>query len=716
MQDEERAFDPYACAFAALPVAACVFERATDAGSGSTDWRYVANNPAMQRLFRVGDLTGQTLRERFPDHADAWHCDLERVLERGETETLVRDQGPHAEIYEVTLSPLPASPQGAVLAVIRDITEERQTRQSLADSDIRYRTLFNAIDEGFCIIEVLFDEQGRAIDYRFLEANRSFASHTGFGDPVGKSMREVEPDLEERWFEIYGAIARTGEPQRFELESRALGRWFDVFAFPVGEPGSNRVGILFEDIAERKRMELALRESESRLSSLIDASSYVIFQLSPDWTEMRRLQGKGFVLQQGDLVNWIDDYVLPEDLVGMRAAIREAVDQRTLFEYEHRARKADGSIGWFLSRAVPMTDEEGRITEWFGMAAEITERKKVEEELAHGAEMLRVACEIGRVGVWDWNIRTNELVWSDEHYRMEGFAVGEITPSYEVWAERVHPDDRQRTEDAIQKARESGDEYVNEYRVVHPDGKVRWLSARGQFLYDADGQPVRMLGAMVDTTERRRQVEWQKLLVAELQHRVRNLISMVRSVARQSAGSHRDVEDYVDHLIGRLQAMGRTQSTLTRSPGANVDLAGLVREELLVHAAGDDKCHVEGPDVGLSPQAAEIVTLAMHELATNSIKYGALGGKGHIRIGWRLSDREGTRWLHLRWQETVAGRIEGPSRTGFGRQLIEGRVPYELHGEGRLQVHDTGVLAEMAFPLGDGASVFETASGEASGL
>jgi two-component sensor histidine kinase len=217
-----------------------------------------------------------------------------------------------------------------------------------------------------------------------------------------------------------------------------------------------------------------------------------------------------------------------------------------------------------------------------------------------------------------------------------------------------------------------------------------------------------MLGAMIDTTERRRQEEWQKLLVEELQHRVRNIISMIRSMARQSASTHRTLESYVDHLIGRLQAMGRTQAMLTRSPGAMVDLASILREELLACAARESDYRIEGPDVRLSPQLAEVLTLAIHELATNSVKYGALGEKGYVRISWTIDAKGSTNHLALRWQETGVTAVEKPPRAGFGRQLIEERIPYELQGTGSLTVHDTGVLAEMSFPLLDGSSVLET--------
>lgn len=322
--------------------------------------------------------------------------------------------------------------------------------------------------------------------------------------------------------------------------------------------------------------------------------------------------------------------------------------------------------------------------------------------------MLLMASEIGRVGMWDWNVETGELIWSDEHFRMEGYEVGEVIPTYALWAERVHPDDRETCDRKVELAMQSGEDYVNEYRIVQPAGEIRWVSARGRFLYDEKGQPLRMLGAMIDITQRRREEEWQRLLVAELQHRVRNLIGMVRSVARLSAPSHRNVDDYVDHLIGRLQAMGRTQSTLTRSPGRSVDLSELVREELVVHAVQPDMCHVEGPEVALSSQAAEIVTLAIHELATNSVKYGALGDTGYIRIVWSTSEKEEKTWVSLRWQETAPRGRTRNNRKGFGRRLIEERVPYELEGQGSFAIHDTGVLVQLDFPLTDAGSILDT--------
>ena len=128
----------------------------------------------------------------------------------------------------------------------------------------RYRALFDSIDRGFCIIEVLFDADGTATDYRFLETNPRFVEETGLLNAVGRSMRELAPDNEEYWFRIYGEVAKTGRPVRFEHRAEALGRWYEVHAYRVGDPLTHQVGVLFADITQRKRFEQALLDADRR--------------------------------------------------------------------------------------------------------------------------------------------------------------------------------------------------------------------------------------------------------------------------------------------------------------------------------------------------------------------------------------------------------------------------------------------------------------------
>ena len=146
---------------------------------------------------------------------------------------------------------------------------------------------------------------------------------------------------------------------------------------------------------------------------------------------------------------------------------------------------------------------------------------------------------------------------------MEGYAVGEVSPSYEAWASRIHPDDRPATEAALGKAQQTRSVFVREFRVVHPDGSVRWLYARGRFFCDGQGRPIRMVGAMIDTTERRAWEERQRVLVAELQHRTRNLLGIIRSMAEKTARNSVDIADFRSRFHDRLDAMACVQGLLS---------------------------------------------------------------------------------------------------------------------------------------------------------
>ncbi|MBL8703512.1 MAG: PAS domain-containing protein [Rhodospirillales bacterium] len=143
-----------------------------------------------------------------------------------------------------------------------------------------HSTIVNAIDHGVCVIEMVYDAAGRAVDYRFVEVNPAFARQTGLDDAVGRTMRSIRPDHEEHWFAIYGRVAKTGEPIRFENRAAALGRWYDVFAFPIGDPSQHRVAVVFNDITQRKqtehRMQLVAAELDHRIKNVLTIASSLV--------------------------------------------------------------------------------------------------------------------------------------------------------------------------------------------------------------------------------------------------------------------------------------------------------------------------------------------------------------------------------------------------------------------------------------------------------
>jgi signal transduction histidine kinase len=263
-------------------------------------------------------------------------------------------------------------------------------------ADARYRMLFNSIDEGFCTIEVLFNQNGRPNDWRFLEVNPAFGRHYGLEHVTGKTIRELIPNIETRWFDIYGKVAITGEAIRFVEFSQPLNRWFDLYAFRIGEPEQHRVAVLFSNITESKQAEEALRQSEERFRALVMAGSDVMYRMSPDWSEMRQLRSQHFLADtEAPSRTWLHKYIHPDDQSHVLAVINEAIRTKSIFELEHRALCADGSMGWTFSRAIPVLNANGEIAEWLGTASDVTERKRAEEALLRSEKL----ASVGRMAV-----------------------------------------------------------------------------------------------------------------------------------------------------------------------------------------------------------------------------------------------------------------------------------------------------------------------------
>lgn len=266
-------------------------------------------------------------------------------------------------------------------AAVERARAEREQRAS----DERYRKLFESIDEGFCLAQVILDETGAPRDYRFLEANAAFEHHTSLVDAVGKTARELIPDLEEFWVRTYGTVALTGESVRFENHASAMQRYFDVYCSRIGRPEELKVAIVFQDITQRKRAELALRESEERFRALAAMSS--------DW-----------YWEQDEHFRYIHMSDEAEVRAGVQAAshigktrwelphagVSEAqwAEHRALLErhepfrgFAYQRINERGDVVWVSASGDPVFDADGRFKGYRGTGTNITERKKDEEAL-----------------------------------------------------------------------------------------------------------------------------------------------------------------------------------------------------------------------------------------------------------------------------------------------------------------------------------------------
>lgn len=407
--------------------------------------------------------------------------------------------------------------------------------------------------------------------------------------------------------------------------------------------------------------------------------------------------------------NWLA-LIVPEDRAHARRTIdRVLAGERVTFEYRIR-RPVDGQVRWLKDTTFPIADDAGQVSSVGGIGQDITSVKLAEERLTTSEERLRSAAEVARFALWDWNLLTGDVAWSAEHFRMEGYLVDQVAPSYEAWAARVHPDDLADTEAAMAHARDTRSEYIHEFRSLHLDGSVRWLSARGRFFYDDAGKPVRMIGAMLDTTERREWEERQKVLVAELQHRTFNLMGLVQSTADVTIRSSADLQEFQQKFHDRIAALARTQRLLSRLDEDNrATFDELVQGELEAVGARvdgtDGRVVLDGPTgVVLRSSTVQTFAMAIHELTTNAVKYGALKQPGaRLAIRWELHAGGGDQpVLHVDWRETgVVMPPEGsaPQGTGQGRTLIEKALPYQLRAKTSYALTPDGVHCTIALPV-----------------
>lgn len=268
--------------------------------------------------------------------------------------------------------------------------------------------------------------------------------------------------------------------------------------------------------------------------------------------------------------------------------------------------------------------------------------------------------------------------------------------------EALHPDDRAATLAAWERAQDTGF-FLHEFRLREAaTGTYRWFQSRGKRV-GGSGEDVEWVGAATDIDDLHKLQEHQKVLLAELQHRVRNTLAIIRSIARRTGETAESVADFASHFEGRLNAFARTQSRLARDPRSGIDLEYLIAEELTACAAREGaRVRIDGPKVTLRPKAAETLTLAVHELATNAVKYGALSTpSGTVSVTWVIDAGSEAPRLVLSWREDgIVEDPERPVRDGFGTELLLRTLPYELEAEVDLDIGAKAVRCDIAMPLG----------------
>ena len=303
-----------------------------------------------------------------------------------------------------------------------------------------------------------------------------------------------------------------------------------------------------------------------------------------------------------------------------------------------------------------------------------------------------LALAAGQMGSWDWNLSTQEWHWDEGQYRIFGIEPGEFEISAETIKVLIHSDDWEILRTVARDMAQGARTQQVEFRVLRTNGEIRWCFGTAAASVDIAGKVVRISGVTIDITDRKEAEERQILLAGEVDHRARNALAVIQSIIRLTRAE--SVEDYVLAIEGRIKALSRAHTLLSDSRWRGADLGTLVAEELAPYRVGD-KIKLSGPNISLQPATAQGVALALHELATNAAKYGALSSpQGKISLDWHLDGGV----LALHWREDGGPSITEPSSRNFGLRVISASVEQQLGGKVRFDWDPKGLRCELSIP------------------
>ncbi|PWS38659.1 hypothetical protein DFH01_05165 [Falsiroseomonas bella] len=372
------------------------------------------------------------------------------------------------------------------------------------------------------------------------------------------------------------------------------------------------------------------------------------------------------------------------------------------------AQSGEGDTAPDLS-APPSTVTEFEALRRGFVAADAALRQRA-DAARHGEERLRLAVEGTGMATWEMDAATGRLTWSRHHFLMLGQDPDRPEEaSLAMWRARVHPDDLARVEAEWARAEREGGRFHVSYRIRRADdGEIRWMETYGRAIRDRVG-PGRFVGVMFDVTERKLAEERQQLLMREVDHRAKNALAVVQSVVRLTRAE--DPVAYAASVEGRVRALARAHDLLARDLWRGAGLREIAAEELAAYLEAG-RAGIAGPPVRLAAEAAQPVSMVLHELATNAAKHGALSRpEGRIALSWELDPTDGA--LRLRWEEQGGPAVPGPPRRrGFGSRLVEATIGAQLGGKAAFAWDPAGLRCDLTIPAGSLAPPTRSAGAE----
>jgi PAS domain S-box-containing protein len=432
------------------------------------------------------------------------------------------------------------------------------------------------------------------------------------------------------------------------------------------------------------------------------ASDFAIYTTDPSGTATSWNTGaeRLFGFTEAEMLGNTGDVIFtPEDqAAGAPKAerVQASTDGRAFDERWHE--RKDGRRFWASGLLMPLRNGAGYVK----IARDLTEQHEARQRVHEQEERFRVLATSVPQLVFT-TFPDGGRTWPSPQW-IDYTGVGFDDSLGQGWLDAIHPDDRELTRAAWDDASARGEYYV-EHRVWRAaDREYRWHQTRARPIAGATG-PAEWIGTMTDIHDLRTVKDRQMVLLAELQHRTRNLLGVVQALARQTMKKSSTLESFREAYEERLGALSRVQSMLAELDFGEVSLRSLIEAELVAHGDGathTDKIQTQGPDVLLAPTAAQALALGIHELATNAVKYGALAHEdGKLTVAWSLN-REGRQDVAtIEWQESGVPMPDhgAGSRKGYGTELITRALPYQLKAKTELTYGADGVRCTIAVPV-----------------
>ncbi len=598
-----------------------------------------------------------------------------------------------------------------VVVTFTDITERRRAAQAVNDAKVYAEAIVATVRQPLLVLDA---------DLRVLSANSAFYAlfRVLQKDTVGSLLYNLgneQWDIPALRTLLEEVLSKSHEVIDYEVEHefRDIG-WRSMLlnARKLVQGGEHAELILLaiEDTTERKKSENAIRASEQRLKDLIEALPGAVYttdaagRITSYNPAAAELWGRNPELGKEEWCgSWRmyrpDGTALPHDECPMAIALKE---NRRIQGAEAVAERPDGVQVPFLAYPTPLRDAAGQVTGAVNMLVDITERKRAEEIAERLAAIVASSDDAIISKTLDGIIKS----WNVGAERLFGYTAEEIVDSSIM---TLVPLDRHDEEaDILDRVRRG--EHIQHYETLRQrkDGTAVWVSLTVSPLSNVGGNIVGASTIARDMTERRRADEHRKTLMGELNHRVKNTMAVIQSIASQTLGHASTLEEARVAFGARLINLAKAHDVLTRESWQSANLAEIVADTVKPHAGGENRFRLEGPDVRLTPSAALAISMALHELATNAAKYGALTSEsGQIVIVWQLEGEEEdtNRRLVLRWQESGGPHVTAPKRKGFGSRLIERALAAELGGEVSVEYESSGLECTIIAPLPTGRAL-----------